>query len=169
MFFHACSRSFFNKMLNPHWWKQAHSMTLPPAALHSKCYIIEVWERLDLLCGYCFDFFLSRPLQILSHTYNLRTMMLFGKRFTMMLFGYFSNIQFHIKFLQNHIKLLLACFAMWYVYWVVLKACSVISKTRGGKSTKILYSSKSTITLLKFYLSTSKSTSLKIYSSKSKK
>ncbi len=34
---------------------------------------------------------------------------------------------------------------------------------------KILYSSKSTITLLKFYLSTSKSTSLKIYSSKSKK
>ncbi len=40
---------------------------------------------------------------------------------------------------------------------------------RGGKSTKILYSSKSTITLLKFYLSTSKSTSLKIYSSKSKK
>ncbi len=32
---------------------------------------------------------------------------------------------------------------------------------RGGKSTKILYSSKSTITLLKFYLSTSKSTSLK--------
>ncbi len=41
--------------------------------------------------------------------------------------------------------------------------------TRGGKSTKILYSSKSTITLLKFYLSTSKSTSLKIYSSKSKK
>ncbi len=41
--------------------------------------------------------------------------------------------------------------------------------SRGGKSTKILYSSKSTITLLKFYLSTSKSTSLKIYSSKSKK
>ncbi len=40
---------------------------------------------------------------------------------------------------------------------------------RGGKSTKILYSSKSTITLLKFYLSTSKSTSLKIYSNKSKK
>ncbi len=37
---------------------------------------------------------------------------------------------------------------------------------RGGKSTKIFYSSKSTITLLKFYLSTSKSTSLKIYSSK---
>ncbi len=43
------------------------------------------------------------------------------------------------------------------------------SHYRGGKSTKILYSSKSTITLLKFYLSTSKSTSLKIYSSKSKK
>ncbi len=41
--------------------------------------------------------------------------------------------------------------------------------TRGGKSTKIFYSSKSTITLLKFYLSTSKSISLKIYSSKSKK
>ncbi len=40
---------------------------------------------------------------------------------------------------------------------------------RGGKSTKIFYSSKSTITLLKFYLSTFKSTSLKIYSSKSKK
>ncbi len=39
--------------------------------------------------------------------------------------------------------------------------------TRGGKSTKIFYSSKSTITLLKFYLS--KSTSLKINSSKSKK
>ncbi len=44
-----------------------------------------------------------------------------------------------------------------------------IDYCRGGKSTKILYSSKSTITLLKFYLSTSKSTSLKIYSSKSKK
>ncbi len=45
----------------------------------------------------------------------------------------------------------------------------LIAQIRGGKSTKILYSSKSTITLLKFYLSTSKSTSLKIYSSKSKK
>ncbi len=44
-----------------------------------------------------------------------------------------------------------------------------LQMTRGGKSTKILYSSKSTITLLKFYLSTSKSTSLKIYLSKSKK
>ncbi len=32
---------------------------------------------------------------------------------------------------------------------------------QSGKSTKIFYSSKSTITLLKFYLSTSKSTSLK--------
>ncbi len=41
--------------------------------------------------------------------------------------------------------------------------------SRGGKSTKILYSSKSTITLMTFYLSTSKSTSLKIFSSKSKK
>ncbi len=38
---------------------------------------------------------------------------------------------------------------------------------RGGKSTKIFYSSKSTITLKELYLSTS--TSLKIYSSKSKK
>ncbi len=45
----------------------------------------------------------------------------------------------------------------------------ILVPSRGGKSTKILYSSKSTITLLKFYLSTSKSTSLKIYSSKSKK
>ncbi len=46
-------------------------------------------------------------------------------------------------------------------------------RIRGGKSTQIFYSSKSTITLLNFYLgtskSTSKSTSLKIYSSKSKK
>ncbi len=41
--------------------------------------------------------------------------------------------------------------------------------TRGGKSMKIFYSSKSTITLITFYLSTSKRTSLKIYSSKSKK
>ncbi len=40
---------------------------------------------------------------------------------------------------------------------------------RGGKSTKIFDSSKSTITLIKFDLSTSKSTSLKNYSSKSKK
>ncbi len=46
---------------------------------------------------------------------------------------------------------------------------NLIPGTRGGKSTKIFYSSKSTITLLKFYLSTSKSSSLKIYSSKSKK
>ncbi len=45
----------------------------------------------------------------------------------------------------------------------------IIHLCRGGKSTKIFYSSKSTITLLKFYLSTSKSTSLKKYSSKSKK
>ncbi len=37
---------------------------------------------------------------------------------------------------------------------------------RGGKSMKIFYSSKSTITLMKMYLSTSKITSLKIYSSK---
>ncbi len=37
---------------------------------------------------------------------------------------------------------------------------------RGGKSTKIFYSSKNTITLMKLYLSTSKITSLKIYSSK---
>ncbi len=49
------------------------------------------------------------------------------------------------------------------------KKYGVYVYVRGGKSTKILYSSKSTITLLKFYLSTSKSTSLKIYSSKSKK
>ncbi len=49
-----------------------------------------------------------------------------------------------------------------------IKNCGTVD-SRGGKSTKILYSSKSTITLLKFYLSTSKSTSLKIYSSKSKK
>ncbi len=52
------------------------------------------------------------------------------------------------------------------------KSCTRYSSwiaSRGGKSKKILYSSKSTITLLKFYLSTSKSTSLKIYSSKSKK
>ncbi len=58
--------------------------------------------------------------------------------------------------------------------------CTIINKSpfgcaanklifRGGKSTKIFYSSKSTITIIKFYLSTSKSTSLKIYSSKSKK
>src|SRR4029434_8769050 len=40
---------------------------------------------------------------------------------------------------------------------------------RGVKSTEMLYSSKSTITLMKFYLSTSKITHLKIYSSKSKK
>ncbi len=40
---------------------------------------------------------------------------------------------------------------------------------RGGKSMKIFYSSKSTITLMKLYLSTSKNTSLKIYSGKSKK
>ncbi len=38
--------------------------------------------------------------------------------------------------------------------------------TRGGMSTKIFYSSKITFTFIKFYLSTSKSTSLKIYSSK---
>ncbi len=48
-------------------------------------------------------------------------------------------------------------------------ACLEFARARGGKSTKIFYSSKSTITLLEFYLSTSKSTSLKIYSSKSKK
>ena len=41
--------------------------------------------------------------------------------------------------------------------------------SRGVKSTEMLYSSKSTITLMKFYLSTSKITHLKIYSSKSKK
>ncbi len=52
-------------------------------------------------------------------------------------------------------------------WFVIVFEASV--RTRGGKSTKILYSSKSTITLLKFYLSTSKSTNLKIYSSKSKK
>ena len=40
---------------------------------------------------------------------------------------------------------------------------------RGVKSTEMLYSSKSTITLMKFYLSTSTITHLKIYSSKSKK
>ena len=39
---------------------------------------------------------------------------------------------------------------------------------RGVKSTEMLYSSKSTITLMKFYLSTSKITLLKMYSSKSK-
>ncbi len=37
-----------------------------------------------------------------------------------------------------------------------------MENNRGGKSIKIFYSSKSTITLLKLYLS--KSTSLKIYS-----
>src|SRR4029434_3320375 len=41
--------------------------------------------------------------------------------------------------------------------------------TRCVKSTEMLYSSKSTITLMIFYLSTSKITHLKIYSSKSKK
>ena len=40
---------------------------------------------------------------------------------------------------------------------------------RGGKSTKKIYSSKSTVTLMKFYSSKSKSTGVKIYSSKSKK
>ncbi len=42
-----------------------------------------------------------------------------------------------------------------------------LAVSRGGKSTKIFYSSKSTITVIQFYLS--KSTSLKIYSIKSKK
>ena len=51
-----------------------------------------------------------------------------------------------------------------------LRHTSLISLiTRGVKSTEMLYSSKSTITLMKFYLSTSKITHLKIYSSKSKK
>ncbi len=54
-----------------------------------------------------------------------------------------------------------------FFFSLVLLFCAVLVISRGGKSTKILYSSKSTITLLKFYLS--KSTSLKIYSSKSKK
>ncbi len=53
--------------------------------------------------------------------------------------------------------------------FTVAMALSDSLTTRGGKSTKIFYSGKSTITLLKFDLSTSKSTSLKIYSSKSKK
>ncbi len=54
--------------------------------------------------------------------------MLFGKRFTMMLFGYFSNIQFHIKFLQNH-KIASCMFCNVICLLSVLKACSVISKT----------------------------------------
>ena len=41
--------------------------------------------------------------------------------------------------------------------------------TRGVKSTEILYSSKSTFTLMKFYLSTSKSTHLKSTQVKAKK
>ncbi len=40
---------------------------------------------------------------------------------------------------------------------------------RGGKSMKIFYSSKSTIALIQFYLSTNKCNRLIIYSSKSKK
>ncbi len=55
------------------------------------------------------------------------------------------------------------------VFFACFAADESFKEGRGGKSTKLLYSSKSTITLLKFYLSTSKSTSLKIYSSKSKK
>ncbi len=39
---------------------------------------------------------------------------------------------------------------------------TLLLASRGGKSTTIFYSSKSTITVMKLYLSTSKSTSLKI-------
>ncbi len=53
-------------------------------------------------------------------------------------------------------NLLVLFYSLQYIYIYIY--------IRGGKSTKILYSSKSTITLMKFYLS--KSTSLKIYSSK---
>ncbi len=64
--------------------------------------------------------------------------------------------------LVDECDLLLETVAIW-------NSKGAIQTNRGGKSTKIFYSSKSTITLLKLYLSTSKSTSLKIYSSKSKK
>lgn len=48
-------------------------------------------------------------------------------------------------------------------YSVTATASRLWSGSRGGRSTKIFYSSKSTITLIKFYLSTSKITNSKNY------
>ncbi len=57
------------------------------------------------------------------------------------------------------------CWSEVHILWP-LSLTELSLLVRGGKSTKIFYSSKSTITLITFYLSTSKITSLKIYSSK---
>ncbi len=88
-----------------------------------------------------------------------------------------AGLLIHLRALQHRCAIQPVCVctdkSLWgleidrYIGLPILQHFTIIG--RGGKSTKIFYSSKSTITLLKFYLRTSKSTSLKIYSSKSKK
>ncbi len=83
-----------------------------------------------------------------------------------MLAGVQNQNQIYCKYILDLFHAHLFSFETSVVDCILIIICVCV---RGGKSTKIFYSSKSTITLLKLYLSTSKSTSLKIYSSKSKK